>query len=341
MEIVTSAGATYAPDWESIAALNKKLLEVSKAVGYIEKDGKNPHFKYSYQSYEAVAQAVRNALNENGLSFTLAAESLKADGNTRIVTLEGTFTDVDTGAMRMVTWIGEGQDNQDKGTAKAITAAVKYGLMRMLLVSDKENVDPDSSGKIKQHWSQDADLVNQFYAHADKNLELDQQQVDDWLGDFGDYSTGNVALKHLNERLANLKRNMKRLKEEAKEEGGPGSLNRPLSPEMVKKRVLSLVEEILERDPTTAGEPATGLRGGAIGSLGMLFDVPGKRVAQGFKDVARHKILMFFFGRQSSKAMTAAQCHAINRWATDKVNDKYLANEFAVMEAKAIIEGEE
>jgi len=41
-----------------------------------------------------------------------------------------------------VTWLGEAMDGQDKGINKALTGAVKYGLLKTLLASTGED-DPD------------------------------------------------------------------------------------------------------------------------------------------------------------------------------------------------------
>lgn len=148
--IKTAGGAIYAPSWEAVAKLNARLVELLASVGSVEKDGFNPHFKYNYQSYEAVALAVRGGLTKVGLSFTVGVLANESDGNKRTVTIEVTLGDPDTGAMRLFYWQGEGQDTQDKGTAKALTSAVKYMLMRNLLITSTDEEDPDAAGPLTQ-----------------------------------------------------------------------------------------------------------------------------------------------------------------------------------------------
>jgi len=143
IEIISAGTRTYAPDFEAVAALSQKLTALAKGIGPVEKDGTNKHFHYKFVSYEQVASMIRVQMADVGLSFSVGCSSREQAGNIAVLGVEATFTDNDTGAMRVVQWFGEGQDTQDKGTSKALTSAVKYGLMRMLLLSTQDDVDSD------------------------------------------------------------------------------------------------------------------------------------------------------------------------------------------------------
>ena len=152
IEIKTAGGATYANSFEDIAGLSKKLAEVARAIGAVPKDGSmdfgSTH--YRFVSYEGFAAAVRSHLSAAGMSMTIGSSDHNQDGATTTLCAEATFTDNETGAMRIVRWYGESQDKQGRGTAKALTTAVKYGLMRTLLVSEKDDVDPDKDVPTKE-----------------------------------------------------------------------------------------------------------------------------------------------------------------------------------------------
>lgn len=150
VRIETAGGLVVGPSWDAVAELHGKIAALAHSIGAVQKDGTNTYHGYEYVSYEQAAAIVKDALQEHGLSFTAAGYdvTLTQDG-ARILRAEASFTDIASGAMRVVRWMGEGKDSQDKGTAKAWTAAVKYGLMRMLLFADRE-VDSDGDAPVER-----------------------------------------------------------------------------------------------------------------------------------------------------------------------------------------------
>lgn len=145
-------GAIYAPDWQAVASLNKKIARLMGNVGTLKKDAVNTFHNYRYVSYEQVGAVVRAAMSELGLSFTFGianadrttAQTKNGTATNAVLELEVCIADGDTGAMRIMRWLGEGQDAQDKATAKALTSGIKYGLMRCLLASDQDSPDADA-----------------------------------------------------------------------------------------------------------------------------------------------------------------------------------------------------
>ena len=128
---------------EDAISMAKKMQALAKAVGTVKKDGRNTHFNYAFVSYEALALTVREALQEVGLAFFVSTSGDVLDGD--MTTLHGSlsFMDTDTGAILSVPWVGQGKDGQDKGASKALTSGLKYALMRLLLASERDEVDSD------------------------------------------------------------------------------------------------------------------------------------------------------------------------------------------------------
>lgn len=157
IRIETAGQSTYAPSWDAVVKLNTKIANLMHSIGPVQKDARNAHFKYEYTSYEAMAAAVRAALFNAGLSFTIGTGQVITEGPNRTVELEACFGDTETGAMRLVRWTGEGVDNQDKATAKAITSGVKYLFLRNLLISTNEDVDPDADGPATKQAEQETE----------------------------------------------------------------------------------------------------------------------------------------------------------------------------------------
>jgi len=155
IQIITEAQSTYAQGWEDIAALNKKLSLLPKFLGKMDKDREmrgGGAGNYKYIGYEQVATAMRAACDKADLVFGMGVVNTDSEswetksGGTMVlrkVLVEVTFSDPSTGAMRAIRWAGEGMDTQDKGTAKALTSALKYFILRNLLTSDQDDIDPD------------------------------------------------------------------------------------------------------------------------------------------------------------------------------------------------------
>ena len=133
---------------QDLASLYKKMAAVMASLQRIPKRGFNQHFKYEYVTDSDVMDAVRLAMGAAGLGFFNNLIDMEQDSKRTQVTVDATFADGDTGATMTVTWVGEALDTQDKGINKALTGAVKYGLLKTFLISTGED-DPDSDGDPK------------------------------------------------------------------------------------------------------------------------------------------------------------------------------------------------
>lgn len=151
-----------APDRESLIMLLQKLAKVSD-FGKVIKDGRNEGQKFNYTSYEAFSAMLKARLLEEKLFFSLSIDDISNDrvekekvgGGTTVDTLStvhGTAAlwDTESGAVFSIRVAGTGQDFGDKSAYKAITGALKYGTMRLLLANDRE-ADPDADDGRPSH----------------------------------------------------------------------------------------------------------------------------------------------------------------------------------------------
>jgi hypothetical protein len=105
-------------------SLHQKLLAAIKAVGVVEKDGRNAFHKYSYSSIEAIVAATEDALAEQGLLIIAGQETISDrqrqtnQGESTVTTIELAFQiiDTETGQRLEIPWAGRGEDPADKGT---------------------------------------------------------------------------------------------------------------------------------------------------------------------------------------------------------------------------------
>jgi hypothetical protein len=131
-------------------ALFAKMASILKAIERIPKRGRNPHFNYDYVLDADVLDSVRTQFAEHGIAFFVSVADFRQEqreGSKTIKTLveiAATFADGETGETYSVRWIGEADDQQDKGVNKALTAGIKYGLIKTFLIPTGDE-DADSS----------------------------------------------------------------------------------------------------------------------------------------------------------------------------------------------------
>ena len=187
------------------ASLYKKMSGVMGRLDRIPKRGINQHFKYAYVTDADVLEGVRKAMAEEGLAFFVNTVDIEQDGNRTTGTYDVTFADGETGATLTVTWIGEALDAQDKGMSKALTGAIKYGLMKTFLIStgdaDPDEGEPSGDTRTAQpvqtpaaHWIDDPKVRARFWAWTGKltltkeevHKALDVESVHAYQGTMGD-----------------------------------------------------------------------------------------------------------------------------------------------------------
>lgn len=128
--------------------LVKKLVEILKGIGPVEKAHRNPHFGYNYTSEGQIMALLGPRLAASGILFTTSVEDVtthigegKAGVYATVKTLH-TFLDTDTGDKLEVRSAGMGWDTGDKALPKAITGATKSALMKNFMTTDE--TDPEN-----------------------------------------------------------------------------------------------------------------------------------------------------------------------------------------------------
>lgn len=140
-----AGGKVIAESWAALASLHRKMAAVMGEMKGLEQDGTNSFQKYNYISASNQYNAVRKLFAKHGLGFFVQMADIEQrpldKGAHTLVHLDLTFADGETGAMKVVHWVGEASDSQDKSVSKAATSGVKYALKHSLMVSTAEDDD--------------------------------------------------------------------------------------------------------------------------------------------------------------------------------------------------------
>lgn len=123
--------------------LCEKLLQVRKAVAYIQKDSTNSFHKYKYVSDEQTMAKFGQALDEAGIVTSTNVELVGGGPGHCIVKAEVLFIFGDSQIQGA--GLGEGTDKGDKATMKAETAAFKYAYLKAFQVATGDDPEADEA----------------------------------------------------------------------------------------------------------------------------------------------------------------------------------------------------
>jgi hypothetical protein len=136
--------------------LHQKLLEVQRAVKYMQQDGEQKYGeKFGYVSSAQALASVRAKMDELGLllacsvvEHTLHVEGAYTHKETKqhLTEIEFDFTWINVDApddRETFRWYGQGIDSGEKGVGKAATYAEKYFLLKFFHVATGKD-DPDA-----------------------------------------------------------------------------------------------------------------------------------------------------------------------------------------------------
>lgn len=195
--------------------LHQKMLEVMKAIEYLNKDDAVKYGQTSYRamSEEKVTSTVRKEFVRLGIVVYPVEQTVSKDGN--ITTTNTTYKMVnveDPNDFIFLASSGQGADTQDKGVGKAMTYSFKYMLLRTFAIPTGEDPDKVSSdqldddadiAKIKKMLEETDTDTEKFLKAMSSKFKREVKSVDDMRGKvYGKDKTRELdyALMRLNDK---------------------------------------------------------------------------------------------------------------------------------------------
>ena len=129
----------------------EKMLEVMKAIQYLNKDDRVEYksTKYRAMSEEKVTTTVRKELLRQGLVVFPIEQSVSQNGTITTTNTVYKMVNVENPEEFVIlASSGQGADTQDKGVGKAMTYSFKYMLLRTFAIPTGEDPDKISSDQI-------------------------------------------------------------------------------------------------------------------------------------------------------------------------------------------------
>ena len=134
----------------------QRLNAVMKQVSYVQKEEKMVNNQYRFVSHDAVTAKVRPFLIEQGVLMTTNVVSFTNNGNRTEVMVALEFINIDKPDERItINSLGYGIDPQDKGPGKAVSYAVKYGILKTLCLETGDDPERDTIAHEPEHPKQE------------------------------------------------------------------------------------------------------------------------------------------------------------------------------------------
>lgn len=191
--------------------LHQKMLEVMKAIEYLNKDDAVKYGTTSYRamSEEKVTTTVRAELIKQGIVVFPIKQDVVKDGNiTTTNTIYRMVNVDDPNDFVELASSGQGADTQDKGVGKAMTYSFKYLLLRTFAIPTGEDPDKIASAQIDDEMKKaeikklieqtDTDTVK-YLLSISHHFKKEFKSVDEMTGRELDY-----ALMRIKEKARNI-----------------------------------------------------------------------------------------------------------------------------------------
>lgn len=124
--------------------LAAKLAAIMLDLESVPKRGYNDFHKYAYATEADITEAVRGKLAAAGIAVNIATTGEpKMHGDLMLVPMRMSFID-SSGEIFTSDWWGAGSDKGDKALYKAYTGALKYWLLKNLLLPTGDDPEADS-----------------------------------------------------------------------------------------------------------------------------------------------------------------------------------------------------
>ena len=122
----------------------QRLNAVMKDVSFVSKGDKTVNGQYTFVSHDAVTAAVRKPMVEHGVVYFPTNLAYVVNGNRVEVSIDLRFVNIDEPLDYVdIPTLGFGIDPQDKGPGKALSYAVKYGLLKALGLETGDDPEKD------------------------------------------------------------------------------------------------------------------------------------------------------------------------------------------------------
>lgn len=163
--------ATEAWERDRELSIHQRIHAIMGEVGHVEKDGqvKIGGGSYAYISHDAVTASIRGAFVKHGVIVQPTIVNHGVNGNRTELDVRVDFINVDKPNDRLsVDVLGYGVDTSDKGPGKAMSYAVKYAYMKVLMLNSADDIeaanvehDPDQPRVSQQAAIRDKEVATQ------------------------------------------------------------------------------------------------------------------------------------------------------------------------------------
>jgi ERF superfamily len=127
-------------------AIQEKVFNLMKAIGYVQKKGNNNFQHYKYVAHADLMERVHEELVRLGIMAVPRYEVVSQGEKVTIVSCRLRLYDVevaDPDACVEVQSLGGGSDTGDKAVMKAMTASNKYAWMHLLAIATGDDPEAD------------------------------------------------------------------------------------------------------------------------------------------------------------------------------------------------------
>lgn len=129
-------------EMSKIMNIFQRINAVMKEVEYVQKGSAKVNGQYSFVSHDAVTAALHKPLADHGIVMVPSVLELTQDGNRTVARVQLAFVNIDEPTDHIaIMHYGYGIDTQDKGIGKAVSYAVKYGLLKLFCLETGDDVE--------------------------------------------------------------------------------------------------------------------------------------------------------------------------------------------------------
>jgi hypothetical protein len=178
--------------------VHAKLAAIVAEVGHVDKTGSIAfgRTKYDYMQEHGLLALLKPLWEKHGVTFVVGVavgleNAVSQVGNLATVVVQARLTDTDSGEDILAYYVGQGSDQGDKATNKALTGANKYALQKFFQVPTEQIDDSDATASEQAPRQQasppvsqlqlvsadDADALRQIIQHAREERHLTYPKV--------------------------------------------------------------------------------------------------------------------------------------------------------------------